>query len=979
MKKIILLFCLMTTFLATAQVNWYIKPVASGFANGSSWANAIDLQTALANTSPGDILWLSSGTYKPHVSSRTTYFTISSRDLEIYGGFAGTETALSQRIFGANETILSGDLSSNDVNLNDYMTNYSNTSRTDNSHHILKLDYSANNILFDRITIAGAHNSLSASESGGAIIKYSTLTKLTLNDCIIRDNVSRNGNAGLLTEFDLNNSGGAKGELTIKNCKFINNMSRWGTGIYSYIRNNTDVDITISNTLFKNNKATDLNVSNLGLSGSIGWFRMLGNTSDVNFKFINNTVVNNLSSGTGQSLDATSNAILGIGKSSSSNGVLNAEVANNIFWNNKTTGNVLARSITDLYEVAVTSVNVYNSIDEANFNDNSITSTTNTSNSNPVFTSSTDFTLQDGSPALNSGDNSKIPAGITTDLAGNQRIINTNVDMGTYENTTLITTWIGSLFNSWSMASNWSNGVPTSTTNAIIPNVGNNWPAIRSVSMAVRNLDIQIGATLEIQAGKTLTIEGDLTQNGTFNISGGTSLSNQGSLILNGNYSGSGNVSYNREVTTNWHLLTSPVVGQNIAGIKNNVAVNGVKYAVAPYKNTLASSRYEYYTTAAGTNDINTAGDFVKGKGYSIKKASAGTLSFSGTLNTSDVSISISDGSATGNKWNLIGNPFTSSIQANSNAHVTNNFLTVNAAQLDPARVAIYVWNVSTLSYDVINQATSAKHLASSQGFFVESKNGGGSIQFTKAMQNHQGNSGSSSRISNTTPSIKLLVSNGDSQKSTDVKYFENSTTGLDLGYDAGVFSGGKTSFNVFTHLVSNTTKTNFALQCLPNSKYEDMVIPVGVNTKENTTLSFSVAAQNLPEDIHVYLEDKLNNTFTQIDKESHTVSFESKESGIGRFYVHTKARKPSFTDVPLVNELKMFVSNDNILKVFTKEINEKASIKIIDLLGKEVFTQKFVSKGVNEIALPNIATGIYIVRLTTTKEGKLSKKVLIK
>ena len=247
----------------------------------------------------------------------------------------------------------------------------------------------------------------------------------------------------------------------------------------------------------------------------------------------------------------------------------------NIFWNNKTTGNVVARSITDLYKEPVTSVNVYNSIDENNFTDSSITSTTNTSNSDPLFTSVTDYTLQSGSPALNTGDNSKILAGITKDLAGNQRIINTTVDMGVYENTTLITTWVGSPSNSWNLASNWTNGVPTATVNAVIPNVGSNNPIIRSVSMIVKDLEIQAGGTLLIDGGKTLTIEGNLTQNGTFNITSDSSLLNHGSLILKG--SATGNVSYNREVTSNWHLLTSPVEGQSIAAFKNDVLRESIK------------------------------------------------------------------------------------------------------------------------------------------------------------------------------------------------------------------------------------------------------------------------------------------------------------------------------------------------------------------------------------------------------------------
>jgi len=44
-----------------------------------------------------------------------------------------------------------------------------------------------------------------------------------------------------------------------------------------------------------------------------------------------------------------------------------------------------------------------------------------------------DYTLQPASPAINAGHNDSIPAGITTDLAGNPRIRGCMVDMGAYE------------------------------------------------------------------------------------------------------------------------------------------------------------------------------------------------------------------------------------------------------------------------------------------------------------------------------------------------------------------------------------------------------------------------------------------------------------------------------------------------------------------------------------------------------------------
>ena len=413
----------------------FVNHTATGANDGSSWANAYTLlQDGLAAAQNGKTIWIAEGVYHPSVSSRTTYYTIDKEDLKIYGGFAGTETQLSERVLGTNETILSGDLQDNDVNTTAFLSNYTNTTRQDNSYHIINITATGNNLELDRLTFSDVHNNNGTASEGGAILKEKTIGTLSIKNCTIEDNVSRNANTGLLAEFDLNNISGTRGELLIENCKFINNMSRWATGVYSFVRSNTNVDITIANSLFDGNLTDNLNTTTaLSISGSAGWFRMVGNTSDVNFNFNNNTLVNNLDKGTGQSLNATSHAVLAISRSSGFNGVLNAQIANNIFWGNKTTGNAATRSITDLYKLPVTSVNIYNSIDESNFNDSSISSTTAISNADPLFTnlSAGDYTLTSGSSAIDNGDNSYALG--TFDLAGYNRIVNTTIDMGCYE------------------------------------------------------------------------------------------------------------------------------------------------------------------------------------------------------------------------------------------------------------------------------------------------------------------------------------------------------------------------------------------------------------------------------------------------------------------------------------------------------------------------------------------------------------------
>ena len=81
----------------------YINYSATGSNNGTSWANAyISFQSALNGAVSGDQIWVSKGTYKPSNDygmgggSRYYHFEMIEGGA-IYGGFAGTESSVSQR------------------------------------------------------------------------------------------------------------------------------------------------------------------------------------------------------------------------------------------------------------------------------------------------------------------------------------------------------------------------------------------------------------------------------------------------------------------------------------------------------------------------------------------------------------------------------------------------------------------------------------------------------------------------------------------------------------------------------------------------------------------------------------------------------------------------------------------------------------------------------------------------------------------
>ncbi|WP_055445082.1 T9SS type A sorting domain-containing protein [Lacinutrix himadriensis] len=130
-------------------------------------------------------------------------------------------------------------------------------------------------------------------------------------------------------------------------------------------------------------------------------------------------------------MSASQKGALALGRRVDGSATHNATINNSIFYGNEGAGSATTASVNNGHTLSPNLTLVNNSIGEDNFSN--LTSLTNTSSANPMFTSATDFTLQSGSPAIDAGDNSKIPVGTTTDLLGNARIFNTTVDMGVYE------------------------------------------------------------------------------------------------------------------------------------------------------------------------------------------------------------------------------------------------------------------------------------------------------------------------------------------------------------------------------------------------------------------------------------------------------------------------------------------------------------------------------------------------------------------
>jgi hypothetical protein len=516
-------------------------------------------------------------------------------------------------------------------------------------------------------------------------------------------------------------------------------------------------------------------------------------------------------------------------------------------------------------------------------------------------------------------------------------------------------TWTGTTNTIWGTATNWAGGsVPTSATDVTIPSGLTNYPTISATTSADCN-------NLTVISGGSLTIES--TASGT------------GSLIVSG--TPTGDVTCQRYMTGGkWHLVSPAAAGTSIStflqtagnAIQSKDVSGTLNYGMMDYNET--PNLWNSYFTAA------TPGNFVAGKGYSLRRTGDGIVTFTGTLTSGTKSVSLTKVGAEG--WNCVGNPYTSAINMNTAASASNNFLKTNAidaANLDPSYACLYVWDDAIAAYKITgNISYGGRDLgqnvfAPGQGFFVKANNSSSSVQFTAAMQAHQpATELKSGQVS--WPGFELTATSGVIKASTVVAFDNAMTRGLDPTYDAGLLRGSS-GLSVYTRLLADNG-IDFAIQCLP-VKFDNLVIPVGVDYKTGGEITFSIQTIELPSTVNLTLEDKTKGTFTSLtDKSTLKATIPAGANGIGRFYIHVNSIVSSSPLTNLSSGIKAYIENGSI--VIIGEVSSSAKAYINDINGIILGTFSLKTGSRNTIPAVGLISGVYLI---TINDG--NKRVVIK
>lgn len=441
LSVVVVLFVAISSF-TTAQTIHYVKPVASGTGDGSSWLNAsADLQAMLNAASAGDEIWVAAGTYKPTLDPFGSASPTDPRDktffikdgTKLYGNFAGTETNIFQRDLTANPTILSGDLNGDDVTGLDAngLPQYTNTE--ENTYHVV-LASGNTGVLINGLQVTAGN----AADGTGSI-------------SVNGNNILRDAGAGLYLA-------GGNASASVTNLLINNNQAglNGGAGIYSAIN-----AFLLTHSILGLNQATN--------GGAL--YLASGNNNFVENNVLAGNIANNNGSAiyAGSGIHSLYNNTLYSNVTLIGNGALYLQGAtssvfafNNIFWDNlKVTGFIPSVTVsnavagTDYFNNGSTNLALrYNLLQLASSNytttggggnyDLGATASNNLFGTDPQFVNapSADFRLSAGSPAINVGDNGA--STVPVDILGNTRIHDGTIDLGVaeYGSTPLPVEWL---------------------------------------------------------------------------------------------------------------------------------------------------------------------------------------------------------------------------------------------------------------------------------------------------------------------------------------------------------------------------------------------------------------------------------------------------------------------------------------------------------------------------------------------------------
>ena len=467
--------------------------------------------------------------------------------------------------------------------------------------------------------------------------------------------------------------------------------------------------------------------------------------------------------------------------------------------------------------------------------------------------------------------------------------------------------WDGSVSSAWNTAGNWDQDlVPTGFDNVTVANTSND-PVIGSgVGASCKDLTVNSGATLTVQDGGSLITNGTITNNGIIDIE---------HTMTDGH----------------WHLVSSPVEGAEAS--------------------VFTGDYLQYFTEETGLyTDISDANlDLIPCQGYSWRNFAKGDFTFSGTPYTGDQSIATTANNANG--WNLVGNPYPSSLDWNT---------------LDDTYGTIYTFSDNGVNsgWGTYNNGASVnngnRYVAPMQGFFIATS-GAGTFTVTNAARSHENATGFVKDTEALMNSAKIFAQAGDKYDETFIQLGTQYAEGFDFIYD-----GWKMAAQDGSSLQLSTLSIDGKL-CI-DRRPEVQHIPLSFSLSNQAQAS--IGAKEISDLQELTLEDTKLNLFTNLANGAYQFDWNTGDSE-ERFILHLKATGTSELEAQAV---QVYGANSQIY--VSQSVVNYNEMKVYDLSGRLVYQNQLNDSNLQSFS-PRLNFGVYLVELNGENGVKSFKIVL--
>ncbi|QXP61393.1 T9SS type A sorting domain-containing protein [Olleya sp. HaHaR_3_96] len=563
--------------------------------------------------------------------------------------------------------------------------------------------------------------------------------------------------------------------------------------------------------------------------------------------------------------------------------------------------------------------------------------------------------------------------------------------------------WNGTAFFNGSGALN----APDNTDSCLKLTVKSGNTAVLTADASVREIEVEPGATLQVNDGVLLEVDNGIFNQGTIEFLGEAQLiQNHTGVSLN---TGSGDLKIRQEGTFNlynYNYWSAPVHRSGdwqVGYLETEAGPVGFTggYDANPSASPIELSSYWLYTfndlidNYYGWNHITPTTGVTPAMGYLMKGSGNTTPTpttdqtyvFRGTANDGDYSIPVISGNQV-----LIGNPYPSAITAT--AFINDNSAVIGGSiyfyehfqENNTHILADYQGGYATRNLLAGLEAPSLPSTGNSsskgapedgvavgQGFFVKIQNTG-AVQFSNSQRVYARESLSESvfyRSAQNTPTDDRIIfwlkfkDHLNNESTIALGYDTNASEDYDNGYDSESFN------ELPNELYWPIIDKKMCIQGLNNFDFSDE-IPLGIDITNSGDFTFEIdRTVNFPANETIYLKDNQTNLFYDIQSNPITLSLSEGDDESRFSIVYQNAESLSTDDFDSdASGLYYNVNKDALVFATLDNLNNIEAITIYNVLGQKVKVLDDVNS--KEVDLSFLKTGIYIAEINDSFCRKL-------